>query len=114
MSTGDFQCPYCFSYNCRDSIGRNCQDRLNRQWLVNPPVYQNPVYQYGPSILPIHPQPYVYQYFKTPESWQCGGCKRHYAPHIEHCECQVIGGTDAPFHTTWSNNNTSDSLDNPQ
>ena len=79
MSTGDFKCPYCYNYNCRDSLGRNCKDRENNPILLDP-INLDPNIQY-PNI--------SYQIIKSAESWQCLGCKRHYAPHINHCDCQV-------------------------
>lgn len=102
MSTGDFKCPYCYNYNCRDSLGRNCKDRENN------PLYLDPI-NLDPNI--SYPNIPPYQIIKSAESWQCFGCKRHYAPHVNHCDCQISGGSVT--QVTWGSNNTSE-LDKPQ
>ena len=86
MPTGDFVCSFCGSFNCNGY----CQDRH----------YQSKFYYY-PQIIPI-PQPY---FVNTKESWQCFGCKRFYAPHINYCNCQHIDNN-------WTSNKIPETFDN--
>lgn len=116
MPTGDPVCPDCGGYNCRDDLGRSCRQRMMQQHFIGTPVpiqYFDPIpgtrrYYPGPFWNPpvfheptgIHPD---FITIKPKESWQCMGCKRHYAPHVDHCDCAVI--TNYP-NTTYGDNHT--------